>query len=135
MEISDVYLGMGEEAFDRLVRSVSIGKLKTYQMYEGFKVRAHLPKVNTELLRKSFPSFWARRERARGGFFQGPGPGRSGVAPRNDVRGPRFLGSAARQWLLRQRYGSETLFYRGLGRPRPRKIPKELIPGRPSFFT
>ena len=48
MEISDVYLGMGQDAFERLVRSISIGKLKTYQMYEGFKVRAHLPKVNTE---------------------------------------------------------------------------------------
>lgn len=62
MEISDVYLGMGQDAFERLVRSVSIGKLKTYQMYEGFKVRAHLPKVNTELLRKSVPKFWARIE-------------------------------------------------------------------------
>jgi hypothetical protein len=62
MEISDVYLGMGQDAFDRLVRSVSIGKLKTYQMYEGFKVRARLSKVNTELLRKSVPKFWARLE-------------------------------------------------------------------------
>jgi hypothetical protein len=60
MEISDIYLGMGQDAFERLVRSVSIGKLKTYQMYEGFKVRAHLHKVNTELLRKSVPKFWAR---------------------------------------------------------------------------
>jgi len=62
MEICDVYLGMGQDAFERLVRSVSIGKLKTYQMYEGFKVRAHLSKVNTELLRKSVPKFWARLE-------------------------------------------------------------------------
>jgi hypothetical protein len=60
MEISEVYLGMGQDVFERLVRSVSIGKLKTYQMYEGFKVRAHLSKVNTELLRKSVPKFWAR---------------------------------------------------------------------------
>src|ERR1017187_1654984 len=60
MEICDLYLGMGQDAFERLVRSVSIGKLKTYQMYEGFKVRAHLQKVNTELLRKSVPKFWAR---------------------------------------------------------------------------
>jgi hypothetical protein len=60
MEISDVYLGMGQDAFEQLVRSVSIGKLKTYQMYEGFKVRARLHKVNTELLRKSVPKFWAR---------------------------------------------------------------------------
>ena len=51
---------MGQEVFERLVRSVSIGKLKTYQMYEGFKVRAHLSKVNTEALRKSVPKFWAR---------------------------------------------------------------------------
>jgi hypothetical protein len=60
MEISDVFLGMGQDAFERLVRSVSIGKLKTFQIYEGFKVRAHLHKVNTELLRKSVPKFWAR---------------------------------------------------------------------------
>jgi hypothetical protein len=60
MQISDVYLGMGEEAFGQLVRGISIGKLKTYQIYEGFKVRAHLQKVNTEFLRKSVPRFWAR---------------------------------------------------------------------------
>ena len=60
MEISDVYLGMGQDAFAQLIRSISIGRLKTYQMYEGFKVRAHLHKVNTELLRKSIPKFWAR---------------------------------------------------------------------------
>ena len=44
----------------QLIRSISIGKLKTYQIYEGFKVRAHLAKVNTEVLRKSVPRFWAR---------------------------------------------------------------------------
>lgn len=60
MEISEVYLGMGQDAFERLVRSISIGKLKTYKMYEGFKVRAHLSKVNVELLRKAVPRFWAR---------------------------------------------------------------------------
>lgn len=60
MQISDVYLDLGQDAFAQLIRSVSIGKLKTYQMYEGFKVRAHLHKVNTELLRKSIPKFWER---------------------------------------------------------------------------
>jgi hypothetical protein len=60
MQISDVYLGLGEEAFGQLVRGISIGKLRTYQIYEGFKVRAHLPKVNTELVRKAIPRFWAR---------------------------------------------------------------------------
>ena len=60
MLISDVYRGLGEENFEKLVRGISIGKLKTYQIYEGFKVRARLHKVNTEILRKSAPKFWAR---------------------------------------------------------------------------
>jgi hypothetical protein len=60
MELSEVFLGMGRDAFEPLVRSISIGKLKTYKMYEGFKVRTHLSKVNTESLRKSVPKFWTR---------------------------------------------------------------------------
>jgi hypothetical protein len=60
MQISDVYLGLGQEPFGQLIRGISIGKLKTYQIYEGFKVRAHLNKVNTEALRKSVPKFWER---------------------------------------------------------------------------
>ena len=60
MQLSEVYLGLGPDAFAQLVRSISIGKLKTYQIYEGFKVRAHLHKVNTETLRKATPRFWAR---------------------------------------------------------------------------
>ena len=38
--------------------------MRTFQIYEGFKVRAHLHKVNTEILRKSVPKFW---DRATGG--------------------------------------------------------------------
>lgn len=60
MQISDVYLGLGQEAFGQLIRGISIGKLKTFQIYEGFKVRAHLHKVNTDILRKSAPRFWER---------------------------------------------------------------------------
>lgn len=60
MQLSDVYLGLGQDAFGQLVRGISIGKLKTYQIYEGFKVRAHLHKVNTEILRKAVPRFWTR---------------------------------------------------------------------------
>jgi len=60
MQISDVFLGMGEEDFGQLVRGISIGRLRTYQIYEGFKVRAHLHKLNTETLRKAMPRFWAR---------------------------------------------------------------------------
>jgi hypothetical protein len=60
MQLSDAYLGLGEEAFGTLVRGISIGKLKTYKLYEPFKVRARLHKVNTDSLRKSVPRFWAR---------------------------------------------------------------------------
>jgi hypothetical protein len=60
MRISDVYRGLGEEAFGKLIRGISIGRLKTYQIYEGFKVRAHLNKLNTEILRKAAPRFWER---------------------------------------------------------------------------
>jgi len=60
MDISDVYLGLGQDTFAALIRGISIGKLKTFQIYEGFKVRAHLQKVNTEILRKAVPRFWER---------------------------------------------------------------------------
>ena len=60
MDISDVYLGLGQDAFAALIRGISIGKLKSYQIYEGFKVRAHLQKLNTEILRKATPRFWSR---------------------------------------------------------------------------
>jgi hypothetical protein len=60
MEISEVYRGLGQEAFGALIRGISIGKLRTYQIYEGFKVRAHLHKVNTESLRKAVPKLWER---------------------------------------------------------------------------
>lgn len=60
MQLSDAYLDLGEDGFARLIRSISIGKLKTYQIYEPFKVRTHLHKVNTEGLRKATPRFWAR---------------------------------------------------------------------------
>ena len=60
MQISDVYLGLGAEAFGQLIRTVSIGKLRTYQIYEGLKIRARLQKLNMESLRKAVPRFWER---------------------------------------------------------------------------
>jgi len=62
MQLSDVYLGMGEEAFGQLIRGISIGKLKTYQIYEGFKVRAHQQKLHTEAQRRAVPRFRGRQE-------------------------------------------------------------------------
>jgi hypothetical protein len=60
MQLSDVYRGLGEQYFSDLVRSISIGRLKTYQLYDRMKVRLHLPKLNAEGLRKAAPRFWER---------------------------------------------------------------------------
>lgn len=60
MQLSEVFLSLGEDTFSQLLRQISIGKLKTYQLYEGFRTRAHLAKVNTENLRKGVPRFWTR---------------------------------------------------------------------------
>ena len=60
MQLTDVFLNLGEDQFSRLVRSISIGKLKTYQLYERFKLRTHIQKLNTESLRKASPRLWER---------------------------------------------------------------------------
>lgn len=62
MQMCDVFRALGEDVFRQLVGSVSIGKLRTYQLYERFKVRAHLTKLNSETLRNAEPKFWARVE-------------------------------------------------------------------------
>jgi hypothetical protein len=60
MQLSDAFLALGEEGFSQLVRRISMGKLRTYQLYDGLKTRAHLPKLNTENLRRSAPRLWTR---------------------------------------------------------------------------
>jgi hypothetical protein len=60
MQLSGVFLQLGEGRLPVFLRGISIGKLKTYQLYERFKTRTHLAKVNTESLRKAAPRFWQR---------------------------------------------------------------------------
>jgi len=60
MQLCEVYEKVGEAGFAQLVRGISLGKLKTYQLYDAFKTRTHLVKLNTEHLRKATPRFWAR---------------------------------------------------------------------------
>ena len=62
MQMCGVFRALGPEVFDQLVRGISIGKLKTFQVYERFKVRAHMVKLNSESLRKAEPKFWQRIE-------------------------------------------------------------------------
>jgi hypothetical protein len=60
MGLSEIFRSLGEPAFHQLIRSVSIGKLKTFQLFERVKVRFHLAKLNSETLRKASPRLWAR---------------------------------------------------------------------------
>ncbi len=62
MQMCGVFVAMGPEVFRELLRHVSIGKLKTYQIYDRFKVRARMSKLNSETLRKAEPKLWARIE-------------------------------------------------------------------------
>lgn len=62
MQMCGVFRALGPEVFHHLVRGISIGKLKTYQVYERFKARARLVKLNSEALRKAEPKFWSRIE-------------------------------------------------------------------------
>lgn len=60
MQLSDIFLTLGESNFQQVLRAVSIGKLKTYQLYERVKLRFHMSKLNSETLRKAAPRLWAR---------------------------------------------------------------------------
>jgi hypothetical protein len=62
MRLCGVYQALGEDVFRQLVGGISIGKLKTYQVYERFKLRARFTKLNAETLRKAEPRLWARIE-------------------------------------------------------------------------
>jgi len=62
MQMCGVFTALGPDIFHKLVRGISIGKLRTYQVYERFKARARLFKLNSEAFRKAEPKFWARIE-------------------------------------------------------------------------
>src|SRR5579863_5690426 len=69
MRLSEGFLALGEDNFQQLLRSVSIGKLKTFQLYERLKLRFHLAKMNSESLRKAAPRFWERLKEDDAGDF------------------------------------------------------------------
>ena len=60
MELCEVYRKLGEAGFAQLLRSISMGKLRTYQLFDMVKTRAHLVKLNTEHLRHAAPKLWTR---------------------------------------------------------------------------
>lgn len=60
MQLSELFLGLGEDSFPELLRSMSIGKLKTFQLYDRVKTRFHVAKLNSENIRKATPRLWER---------------------------------------------------------------------------
>lgn len=62
MQLCDIFLRLGEETFQQNMRSISMGKLKTFQLFDRVKTRLHLSKLNSETLRKASPRLWARLE-------------------------------------------------------------------------
>ncbi len=60
MQLCDIFLGLGEECFSQLLRNISLGKLKTYQLFDRLKTRLRVTKLNTETLKKAGPKCWQR---------------------------------------------------------------------------
>jgi hypothetical protein len=60
MQLTDVFLTLGSESFSQLLRTVSMGKLKTYQLFDRIKARTHLAKLNAETLHKASGRLWTR---------------------------------------------------------------------------
>ncbi|MBM3760152.1 MAG: hypothetical protein FJW36_07885 [Acidobacteria bacterium] len=51
---------MGEDSFRSQLRGISIGTLRTYQIFDRVKLRCHLAKLNTENLRAASGRLWER---------------------------------------------------------------------------
>lgn len=60
MQLSGVFVGLGEDRFRRLLKAVSMGKLRTYQLFDRVKYRTHLTKLSSESLQKAAPKLWTR---------------------------------------------------------------------------
>ena len=58
MDLSAIFLGLGRGPFEELMGGVSMGKLRTFQVYDSFKVHAGMNKLNRERLRKALPRLW-----------------------------------------------------------------------------
>ena len=60
MQVSDIYLALSQDEFQQLLRQISLGRLKTFQLFDRMKVRLHLAKLNAESLKKSAPKLMER---------------------------------------------------------------------------
>ena len=64
MQLSDIFIRLGEDNFGQLLRTISLGRLRTYQLFDSLKTRLHLHKLNSESLKKAAPRLWARMSEA-----------------------------------------------------------------------
>ena len=71
MQISDIFLRLGQERFGELMRSVSMGRLRTFQLFDALKTRVHLHKLNSETLRNAAPRLWTRLGEENSGDLAG----------------------------------------------------------------
>ncbi len=62
MQLCDIFLRLGAETLQQNLKTISMGRLKTYQLFDRIKTRLHVGKLNSESLRKSAPRIWARIE-------------------------------------------------------------------------
>ena len=60
MNLIDAYRALGQPRFETLADGVSMGALKTYSVYAGFKARSRLGKLNRQRLRRAAPNLWRR---------------------------------------------------------------------------
>jgi hypothetical protein len=60
MQLSEILIQLGPENFAELASKISIGKLRTYQLFDSIKAHARLHKLNSENLRKALPSLYSR---------------------------------------------------------------------------
>ena len=60
MQVSEILTALGEDGFREALGTVTISKLKTYDLYENLKTWAHLPKLNVAGLKRVTPRFWER---------------------------------------------------------------------------
>jgi hypothetical protein len=60
MKLHELFVALGEDSFRPQLRGISIGTLRTYQIYDRVKTRCHLAKLNTENLRTASGRLWER---------------------------------------------------------------------------
>ena len=58
MDLNAVFQSLGREGLDELVKRISMGALRSYKVFDQFKFRARLAKLNAEHLRKAVPRLW-----------------------------------------------------------------------------